>query len=76
MIELIMFKSLIITGTDIPKNIELLFGPNWYRHLGKDYEARLQCLLNPPPGSPIYASQTDGDKGASALSPGPASQTK
>ncbi|KAH6845738.1 hypothetical protein B0I37DRAFT_447581 [Chaetomium sp. MPI-CAGE-AT-0009] len=46
---------LILTGQDTPENMRLLFGPQYEKTLKKDHEeARIECLLDPPPGSPWH----------------------
>ncbi|KAK1828869.1 hypothetical protein QBC39DRAFT_264334 [Podospora conica] len=54
---------LILTGQDTPDKMRLLFGPQYESTLKESYEsARLEHLLDPPPGSPskvLSASMDD-----------------
>ncbi|KAK3356726.1 hypothetical protein B0T25DRAFT_138465 [Lasiosphaeria hispida] len=48
-------RRLVLAGQDTPKNMQLLYGPQWESSMKKDHEeARIQCLLDPPPGSPSH----------------------
>ncbi|KAG8169432.1 hypothetical protein KVR01_000177 [Diaporthe batatas] len=71
-------RSLIYTGKDTPENMQLIFGPEWRRSLGKTYEdARIEILLDAPRGSPSYA-MNQGLIGANRLerSPRPATESE
>lgn len=54
---------LILTGQDTPEKMRLLFGPQYESTLKEDHEkVRIECLLDPPPGSPwhvLSASMND-----------------
>ncbi|KAK0659434.1 hypothetical protein QBC41DRAFT_287127 [Cercophora samala] len=46
---------LVLTGQDTPENMRLLFGPQYESTLKSDHEnTRVECLLDPPPGSPSH----------------------
>ncbi|KAK4135801.1 hypothetical protein BT67DRAFT_433216 [Trichocladium antarcticum] len=48
-------RRLVITGQDTPEIMRLLFGPQWEKQMKKDHqETRMECLLDPPPGSPSH----------------------
>jgi hypothetical protein len=48
-------RRLILTGQDTPEKMRLLFGPQYERTIKEDHEnARIECLLDPPPGSPCH----------------------
>jgi hypothetical protein len=66
-------RRLIVTGKDTPQNMTLLLGPNWKNTILKTYEeARLEVLINPPPGSPSYVINFFHDKTTPWFSPRPA----
>ena len=45
-------RRLVVAGKDTVDNMRLLFGPNWYRDVGRAHEdIRTEVLLNPPKGS-------------------------
>lgn len=59
---------LIITGQDTPEKMRLLFGPNYGTSLEEQHEeVRLQCLLEPPPGSPAHVMITKMNMNDSCL---------
>lgn len=59
---------LIITGQDTPEKMRLLFGPDYGTILEEQHEeVRLQCLLEPPPGSPAHVMITKMNMNDSCL---------
>jgi hypothetical protein len=57
----------VLTGKDTASNFELLFGPAWKKEIEKiHHEARMEALLEPPPGSPCYVMQASLDGGFNA----------
>lgn len=59
--------------------MRLLFGPQWESHIKKDHEsARIECLLDPPPGSPSHAMNAwmDDTSGSLIRSPRPATEAE
>lgn len=68
-------RRLVITGQDSPENMELLFGPNCRRD-AKHEETRIDILLDPPRGSPSYASHSCFDDKALGRSPRPATDAE
>lgn len=67
-------RRLVVTGNDSPKNVQVLFGPNWQASMQDLYvENRMEVLLNPPHGSPSYAVNVLLDNGGPSWSPRPAS---
>lgn len=70
-------RRLVITGQDTPKNMQLLFGPQWERHIKKEHEAaRIECLLDPPLGSPSHAMNASMDDSSLARSLRPATEAE
>ncbi|KAK2058405.1 hypothetical protein LY76DRAFT_593311 [Colletotrichum caudatum] len=48
-------RRLVLTGQDSPENIQRLFGPGSYSVMEEDHaNARIEVLLDPPRGSPVY----------------------
>jgi hypothetical protein len=57
--------------------MQLLFGPRWESSIKKDHEAvRIECLLDPPPGSPNYALNAYMDDASIVRSPRPATEAE
>jgi hypothetical protein len=57
--------------------MRLLFGPQWEVHLKKIHEdARIECLLDPPPGSPSHVMNAYMDDSSLARSPRPATEAE
>ncbi|KAK3903551.1 hypothetical protein C8A05DRAFT_43218 [Staphylotrichum tortipilum] len=70
-------RRLVVTGQDTSENMQLLFGPQWERHIKEDHEtARIECLLNPPPGSPSHVMNAWMDDGSLIPSPRPATEAE
>ncbi|RYP70732.1 hypothetical protein DL771_005227 [Monosporascus sp. 5C6A] len=50
-----LMRRLVVTGRDTPENLSLLFGQNKAGQLDECHkDTRLEVLLRPPPGSPMY----------------------
>jgi hypothetical protein len=55
MVSSLPLYRLILTGQDTPEKMRLLFGPQYERTLKEHHgKARIECLLDPPPGSPSH----------------------
>ncbi|KAJ0162667.1 hypothetical protein CTA2_4206 [Colletotrichum tanaceti] len=70
-------KRLVLTGQDSPENIRLLFGPNAPKSMAEDHaEARIEALLDPPPGSPAYVMSAYNNDTDIPRSPRPATEAE
>ncbi|KAK0701892.1 hypothetical protein B0T26DRAFT_877162 [Lasiosphaeria miniovina] len=70
-------RCLVLAGQDIPKNLELLFGPHYEQGVKKDHEnMRIECLLDPPPGSPSHAKYATTDAASLNQSLRPATEAE
>jgi hypothetical protein len=47
-------RRLVVTGKDFPENLSLFFGSNAASIEDIQKDARLEALLKPPRGSPMY----------------------
>lgn len=57
--------------------MQLLFGPQWESHIKQDHEAaRIECLLDPPPGSPVYVLNAPMNDSSLVRSPRPATEAE
>ncbi|KAK3374335.1 hypothetical protein B0T24DRAFT_667390 [Lasiosphaeria ovina] len=70
-------RRLVLAGQDTPENLELLFGPHYKQGVKKDHEdMRIECLLDPPPGSPSHAKYATTDAASLNASPRPATEAE
>jgi hypothetical protein len=72
-------RRLVITGKDTPENITILLGPNDKDSISRIHkDIRLEVLLRPPKGSPMYAltAMQKLDENCPAWSPRQASATE
>ncbi|OHE97096.1 hypothetical protein CORC01_07537 [Colletotrichum orchidophilum] len=61
-------RRLIVAGKDTPENMRILFGPTFLSDMkGDQARLRIEVLLDPPRGSPMYAQQAYDDAGSEAL---------
>jgi hypothetical protein len=51
-------RRLVVTGKDTPENLSLFFGPNAASIEDIHQSTRIEALLEPPRGSPMYAHLT------------------
>ena len=57
--------------------MQLLFGPQWESYIKKDHEAaRIECLLDPPPGSPSHVFNASMNDSSLVSSPRPATEAE
>ena len=57
--------------------MQLLFGPAWETHIKKNHdEARIGCLLDPPPGSPSHVMNAFMDDNSLVRSLRPATEAE
>lgn len=70
-------RRLVLTGQDTPEKMRLLFGPQYESTLKDSHEkARMECLLDPPPGSPSRVMSSTLDDPSLARSPRPATEAE
>ena len=57
-------RRLIITGEDTPDNMAIFFGPTWKADMERVHrDARIDILLDAPPGSPSHMEAHAMDQG-------------
>ena len=68
---------LILTGQDTPEKMRLLFGPQYESTLKESHgSARIEHLLDPPPGSPCKVFNAYMDDPSLVRSPRPATEAE